>query len=243
MTKLSDEQVEEIRSSDDSHDVLAERYGCSPWTIKAKRRGHVKAGRPRLPRPLCECGCGDHVREPRQRYLQGHHERSDQANWLTNPLFLGGRGPQTDRQFLRSTWDRCEEVDRGYSSSCWLYTGRVLAGGYATAHRNGQFTTRHREVFRVLNPDKDLTGLHVDHLCAGPGDLEARRCMNPSHLAARSVAAHLRRHKSNLTREAVDAIRARHAAGESATDLAAEYGYQDDAMRLVINRKRWADES
>jgi hypothetical protein len=251
MRKLSNEEIEEIRNSDELHDVLAERYGCSPWTIKAKRRGFAKLGRPLKPRPLCLCGCGELVRSPQSRYVQGHHQRSLQANWRSNPLFLGAREPQTDSQFLRSTFDQCEEVDRGHTSPCWLWTGRVMATGYSLSSRHvdgvPRITTRHREIFGILNPDVDLTGCHVDHLCgSGAADLsdpdrDARRCMNPQHLMARPIVDHLRRHHSRLTRGQVDDIRRRHAAGERATELAKEFDYHRDAMSQVINGKRWAD--
>src|ERR1700743_2336027 len=97
---LTDEAVRVIQTSTEPAQTLAERYGVSVSTIRAtkyrQRNQHRdnprKLGRPRKPRPECQCGCEQPVRVPGRRYLQGHNSKratavyreDDGRSFLTN---------------------------------------------------------------------------------------------------------------------------------------------------------------
>lgn len=61
------------------------------------------------------------------------------------------------------------------SGDCWLWTGRVVGGGYGETTIGGVDRYVHRVVWEALvGPIPD--GLQVDHMC------RVRRCANPDHL-------------------------------------------------------------
>ena len=62
--------------------------------------------------------------------------------------------------------------DRGYSSPCWIWQGRIDRGGYG---RLGDTTLAHRHAWETVN-DPIPAGLTIDHLC------RVRPCVNPDHL-------------------------------------------------------------
>lgn len=58
---------------------------------------------------------------------------------------------------------------------CWLWEGRLDAGGYGTADIRSRRVRVHRLVYEILvGPIQD--GLELDHLC------RVRACCNPDHL-------------------------------------------------------------
>ena len=75
------------------------------------------------------------------------------------------------------------KVDIGQADQCWLWQASKTPNGYGQFYR----TTAHRWSYRLTHPEKDISGLHIDHLC--------RRldCVNPNHLEAVSPSVNHRR--------------------------------------------------
>lgn len=66
---------------------------------------------------------------------------------------------------------------------CWLWTAGLLPNGYGLACWQGRQTTAHRVVWLALgNPTPE----HLHHTC------EHKRCVNPDHLEALDVSAHMK---------------------------------------------------
>jgi hypothetical protein len=170
--------------------------------------------------------------KPGSRYRAGHSTRVNRG-WERNPAWRERQltGAEADAAFLARTFLNCATEDRGHSSECWIWQGVLSNAGYALTRH----TTRHRRVYSVSNPTEDIAGLDVDHLCG------QRACMRPDHLASSPRAAHMRRHTSRLTETQVAEVRARHAAGESSAELAAEYGYTVGGMSNLIHNRRWKE--
>lgn len=83
---------------------------------------------------------------------------------------------------MESFWSM---VDK--SGDCWLWKGATNNGGYGLSSLKGVNTTAHRKSFIISNPDINITGLDIDHLCRN------RLCVKPSHLEAVSHAENCRR--------------------------------------------------
>lgn len=76
-----------------------------------------------------------------------------------------------------------EQVERFWSKvdksgDCWLWTGAQTRGGYGNCRFNGKYMRAHRVSFILANPQAEVSGLDVDHLC------HVRNCVNPLHLRA-----------------------------------------------------------
>jgi len=90
-------------------------------------------------------------------------------------------------------WSRIEK-----GPGCWLWTGPVTSGGYGQiglGGRGGQVESVHRVAYTLsVGPIPD--GLHIDHLCRN------RRCCNPAHLEAVTLAENVRRGDNPKVRSA-----------------------------------------
>lgn len=148
--------------------------------------------------------------------------------------------PKTSRPLAERFWEKVEKSD-----GCWLWKA-ALNHGYGVigeGGRRGRILIASRvswELSRGVIPP----GMDVLHSCPG-GDNKA--CVNPDHLyLGTSVdngrdASHrgqLRPHPK-LTAEAVMAIRARHAAGETQRALATEYGIAQGQVGRIVHGTRW----
>jgi hypothetical protein len=137
-------------------------------------------------------------------------------------------------------------MDLGYETACFVWLDDVNpSNGYPSVSRQGTCTTRHRLVYSILNPDVDLTGQDVHHLChAACGDL-SRRCLRPSHLTATGRAQHRRIHgpdQSHLTQEQVDELRDLRAHGIPVSALADRYNLTTGAVYSITAGYRWKDQ-
>lgn len=150
------------------------------------------------------------------------------------------------------------KVEKRGSDDCWEWQGSRGCQRNGTARYgsfwlgSGRYMAAHRVAWMIANgmiPPRML----VCHRC------DNGLCCNPTHLflgTARDntqdmVAKGRRRggfngslrgeqqHLAKLTEVAVVEIRRRHAAGEGALDLAAEYGVHFASIYKVLKRKTW----
>ncbi len=143
-------------------------------------------------------------------------------------------------------------VDRsGGPDACWPWTGPRNGTGYGRVWQDGAYRYAHRVAYEEAYgaiPD----GLDICHTCDNPP------CCNPAHLWAGTARENLRDaaskgrlrgwadgrngeavHNHKLTWDAVRAIRARQAAGESQHALAREYGVTQVNIHFIVTGKTW----
>lgn len=150
---------------------------------------------------------------------------------------------------MASEWARFwSKVERSSPDGCWLWGGRVNAGGYGEAVVNRKSYRAHRLSFELfIGPVPE--GHIVRHTC------DVRACVNPSHLLTGT-------HKDNsddcgrrgrrafgskngaarLVPRAVLGIRADYAArryGRGQRWIAAKYGVSQSTVRDVVSGKLW----
>ena len=61
-------------------------------------------------------------------------------------------------------------------NECWNWTRATVGKGYGSFWQSGKMVYSHREAFQLANPEADIKGLCVCHVCDNPP------CCNPSHL-------------------------------------------------------------
>lgn len=116
----------------------------------------------------------------RVHYLRGYR--------TGNPL--GAVSPTEETRF----WSKVERTE-----SCWLWTAGQDGKGYGQFHRGFPLRTvirAHRYAF-LMSGKTIPEGLELDHLCRN------RRCVNPDHLEAVTIAT------NNLRGESIQAVNAR----------------------------------
>ncbi len=135
------------------------------------------------------------------------------------------------------------KVDRGGADECWDWLGRRSAGRYGAVTWHGRETKAHRVAWEMANGRPVPSGLVVRHDC------DNTICCNPAHLSVGTQADNMAdavmrgriSHLGNrtLTEAIVRDARRRHAAGESAHVMAAEYGVTVSGLRKAIYRSSW----
>jgi transposase len=238
--KLSNEDVEYIRSSGRSARELASEFNVSLPTIynvlnfiyhatpdERRERGTDGPGRPRtrFPSP-CECGCGTPTMG---RFAPGHALRTPEYAHLR--VKSVAREPS---EFIAYVLGRTKQEDRGYGTPCMIWQGPLdPKTGYATTTYKGVTSTVHRHLYQAVH-DVDLPrNITVDHQC------NQRDCQSLNHLKAMTHADNIRRSpNTKLTKEAVHIIRASSASNR---ELAERFGVSEGYIPLVKNGTRWAD--
>ena len=137
---------------------------------------------------------------------------------------------------------------------CWEWPGSKTNTGFGrvkvgSTRNGGQSRAElvHRVVFAAVR-GVDLGRAHVMHTCDNPA------CANPAHLRLGDAKANAedreRKGRGNppkgegngraiLTRPQVDTIRARSAAGERGSALAAEYGVSRETVYALLHYRSW----
>lgn len=138
-------------------------------------------------------------------------------------------------------------VDRDGPDGCWVWLGSKHDFGYGWFWAQGRSLNAHRVAWELTYgsiPD----GLQVMHACDNTG------CANPSHLMLGSVAANQidmarkgrsvkgrpRPPRTVLTDAQVGELRARHAGGERAIELARGFGLHITSVHAIVRGARRA---
>lgn len=124
----------------------------------------------------CECGCGQPapiaktndksqglIKGQPKRFIHGHHTHKPVPPADFSTFYI----PVTE-------------------SGCWLWTGYVMANGYARYWRADGSTMAHRYAYQ-LHKGPIPEGLQLDHLC------RVRCCVNPDHLEAVTIKTNVLR--------------------------------------------------
>jgi hypothetical protein len=115
----------------------------------------------------------------------------------------------------------------------WARDGK----GYGLKYLHGRNLRAHRWAWELAHgPIPD--GMLVCHTCDNPP------CVNVAHLFlrhGRSARQHgVSNGRAKLTEADVYAIRNRHAAGESASDIASAYGMNPTTIRRIVSGRYWS---
>lgn len=146
------------------------------WNYRRRRDDLL----PPNPSGVCLCGCGQKTAIAHQTDLTagtvvGQHKRY----WRHH----GGRATWRDE----ITPDLWKEEDRGFSTPCWIWTGRSLNQyGHGKVTMRGRVLGAHRAMYeQIIGPIPQ--GLEIDHLCKQPS------CIRPEHLEPVTHAENIRR--------------------------------------------------
>lgn len=124
---------------------------------------------------------------------------------------------------------------------CWLWTGAIGSDGYGRVRRKGKTHSAHRYAYQLFKGDVPQ-GLCVLHRCDNPA------CVNPTHLFLGTKKDNSEdmlskgrhgRSRPHLTREDVEEIRQRLAAGESKVSVARAYGMCRSTVQDIEGQRTW----
>lgn len=160
---------------------------------------------------------------------------SERRKYCSHPCYAKSRHKPIEVAF----WQRVTKSD-----GCWEWSGARLPSGYgviSTRARSGGNTLAHRISWELHN-GQIPNGLLVCHTCDNPP------CVNPDHLFlgtgadnSQDMSAKGRTAKAvtKLTPEKVQAIRNRHANGETVHDLAREFDVTPPTISEAVQRITW----
>lgn len=119
-------------------------------------------------------------------------------------------------------------------TGCWVWGGCLNADGYGVfkLHQKQYRASRYfYELFKKNIPK----GLTIDHLCHN------KRCVNPKHLEAVTIAENCRRRLNNkLNYKKVKKIRALYNKGWTQTKIANLFNVGQDHVSRIVNGTCWS---
>lgn len=135
----------------------------------------------------------------------------------------------------KKLWDKIEKQPGG----CWLWNGKLDRDGHGRVTYKGIARSTHSLVYQLIVGAVPVPPLQIDHLC------RVRRCVNPDHMEAVTVALNLQRGETaKLTVENVRRIRAEHPGlGKGSVAWNTWFGEMFEVnpttIRAVIGGKTW----
>lgn len=134
-----------------------------------------------------------------------------------------------------------DEIDRGYSTPCWVWNRAVDRSGYGHIHLgHGKMVQAHKAVWELEMERTVPPGHDLHHEC------EVKLCVRPDHLAPLTRGEHMRRdgrlqrlHEANERRWKNGGTRGRDRDGGQAggTDRQATGGLGEDGRSLRVLRR------
>jgi len=147
-----------------------------------------------------------------------------------------------------SFWDRVWSNARVLENGCVEFIGHKNECGYGRIQKDGKLVMVHREVYKALNPDEELSGV-VMHSCDNPA------CINWEHLShgtqadniadmvskgRRVVVQGSKQASSKLKESDIPTIRLQLRNGHSCYALAKIYGVSETMVRNIRDNKNWS---
>lgn len=146
-----------------------------------------------------------------------------------------------------SFWDRVWTHAKVLDNGCVVFNGHKNDDGYGRITRDGKLVYVHREVYKAVNPDEEITGV-IMHICDTPN------CINWEHLRhgtqADNIADMVAKGRrvtvkgssqpdAKLKEEDIPKIRLLLRNGYSCGMIARQYNVSDTAIRLIHVGKTW----
>jgi hypothetical protein len=190
----------------------------------------------------CQCGCGKPTSIAKRNHSVRGWKKGHPVRFIAGHVAIN-----QPKQFLQDRF--WEKVDRRGPDECWEWQ-RVRKGySYGTLKMGDTHILAHRISYEWhFGPIPD--GMHVCHHCDNPP------CVNPAHLFLGSHSENMKdmyrkgRHpghagelngQAKLSLEKAKQIRCRRAKGETAVELASEYGVAKTTILKVLRGQSWVD--
>jgi len=145
-------------------------------------------------------------------------------------------------------WDRVLENTEILENGCHLFVGYRDECGYGRIFKDGRAVRVHREVWKLHNPNQEITGV-IMHSCDTPN------CINPAHLSHGTQADNIfdmvskgrrvtvkgeKQHDAKLNDDAVKKIRFLYENGIAGPTLAKYFDVSDVVIQLAATGKTWS---
>ena len=144
-------------------------------------------------------------------------------------------------------WDRVAIHAELQKNGCLLFKGHLDECGYGRITRNNKLVRVHREVWKLHNPNQEITGV-IMHTCDTPN------CINAEHLIHGTVADNVadmrskgrgrylsgsKQSQAKLDEGKVLIIKDKLAIGVTCARLARDFDVSESAIRNIKMGRRW----